>query len=172
MEMPQSGAKVRPKSAAFLAQVGKGRKKGVKNRVTLVKEVAAAIVKSAAMDKHELLERLSRQARADIGMHLKITDGVPQPYIDAENTDTIREITIKRTIKRTAGEDGVTTETKLKVADPRPALVDIAEIYGMKKTPEDPATKGPQVLVQILNQAGVTKEQLRVAVKAALRLED
>ena len=156
-----------PRSLANLkANAGKGRKKGVPNKVTAKHaELALFLAKNEIMDKPELLARLSRLARADIGKHLKIEDGVPSIHVDPEYTDIVREITVKRT----ANEGGVATETKLKIADPRPALVDIAEILGLKKLPAP--TVNMNELVQIL-QVNVAPADLLRAAEAALAAED
>jgi hypothetical protein len=145
--------------------MGKGRPKGSKNKRTLVLEVAKALVESAVMDKAELMGRLSRMARADVGKHLKVTDGIPAVHVDAENTDIIREITVKRTV----GTDGVSTETRLKIADPVTPLMGIAEIYGLKKQPAP--TVDMAVLIQML-QVNVEPAKLREAALAALEQED
>ena len=81
------------KQLANLTNKGKGRKKGVPNRITPeVKALAEQIVRHSVMEKAELLERLSRQARADIGKHLKVDDkGAATVKIDPEHTDTLRE---------------------------------------------------------------------------------
>ena len=155
-----------PRSLANLkANAGKGRKKGVPNKVTAKHaELALFLAKNEIMDKPELLARLSRLARADIGKHLKIEGGVPIVSVDAEHTDIIREVTV-----RNAGGDGPFTEVKLKIADPRPALVDIAEILGLKKLPAP--TVNMNELVQIL-QVNVAPADLLRAAEAALAAED
>ena len=139
--------------------MGKGRPKGSKNRVSKEHlELAMVIAKSAIMEKTELMEKLSRQARADIGKHLKIDDkGDATVRLDPEHTDILREVAVTP-----AG-------TRIKIESPIPALLELAEIYGLKKQP--PPSVDMKVSIQTL-QANLTPAQLREAALAAIAQED
>ena len=147
------------KQLANLTNKGKGRKKGVPNRITPeVKALAEQIVRHSIMEKDELLERLSRQARADIGRHLKIDDtGQVRVEIDLEHADTIRSI------------EPTALGLKIKVDSSLPALAELADIYGLKNQP--PPSIDMKVLIQEL-QANLTPAQLHEAALAALSQED
>lgn len=123
----------------------------------------------AIMRRNELLRRLSAQARADIGKHLRIVDGRGEVYLDQEHTDVLRDVVVKEGPKL---EDGTPawTETRIKVADPVPALTTMARIYGLEKVPTGPQVQ-TNVLVQVLAQSGVDVDRLRDAGKGMLREE-
>ena len=152
---------------ANLTNMGKGRPKGSKDKITKAhKELAMVIAKSVIMEKKELLERLSEQARSDIGKHLTITKDGAEVALNPEHTDILREVTVRSG----GGVEEPWTETKIKVADPVPALRELADIYGMKKSTE--AGKRIPVLIQILNQVGIDPEKSLKAFDEVLALEE
>lgn len=86
----------------------------------------------AALSTAEVLLRLSRQGRSDIGRHLVIDDaGEGRPRLDLKHTDIVREYQVE---EHTIPGDKRRTlvRTKLKVADPVPALLGLARIYGLE----------------------------------------
>jgi len=157
-------------SREFIANMGKGRTKGVKNKITLEhKALARRIAKVAIMEKAELLERLSFQARSSMVPHLKKRpDGTVYVEVDLEEADNVREIAVREGPRL---EDGSPAwkETRVKVADPVPSLLGLADVYGLKKLP--PQSTDINVLVQML-QVNVPPAQLRAAALAALEQED
>lgn len=156
-------------SPEWIANMGKGRTKGVKNKITLEhKALARRIAKVAIMEKAELLERLSFQARSSMVPHLKKRpDGTVYVEVDLEEADNVREIAVRE--GKLVDGSPAWKETRVKVADPVPSLLGLAEIYGLKKLP--PQSTDINVLVQML-QVNVPPAQLRAAALAALEQED
>jgi len=149
--------------------MGKGRRKGVPNKIGKEeKALAKLIVKDAIMEKAELLARLSRQGRSDIGKHLKVENGQAEVYVDPEHTDTIREITVKAGPKDDQG-NVMWNETKIKVADPVVPLQGLARIYGLEKTRP---TLNANVWVAVMAKAGLDVEALHAAAVATLGVEE
>jgi len=149
--------------------MGKGRRKGVPNKIGKEeKALAKLIVKDAIMEKAELLARLSRQGRSDIGKHLKVENGQAQVHVDPEHTDTIREITVKAGPKDDQG-NVMWNETKIKVADPVVPLQGLARIYGLEKAQQP--TLSAKLLVGVLAKAGIDPEKLLLAAVGTLELE-
>lgn len=122
-----------------------------------------AMTEDAVMETAEVMLRLSRQGRADIGKHLSVDDdGNWSVRPSKEHTDTIRHL------KSRSGcdKDGMAwTETEIKVADPVPALQSLARIYGLEK--ESDSGKVVNINIEKL-LAVVSPEQLREANRLAL----
>jgi hypothetical protein len=130
----------------------------------------ASIDAPSKMEAAEVVERLSRQARADLGHHLAWTEaGEPYIRINPEHTDTIREL---RQREGPPGEDGrpLWIERTIKVADPRPAQEALARIHGLDGTraPEEPAISRMRAGLLALLADPEKREQLRALSLAAL----
>lgn len=102
-------------------------------------EIAEAIkirVTESAMSADEVLERLAKQARADIGVFLAIGESgvdIDLTYaIDHNLTDLIKKITHKKTI-RTDKDDSTIEEilTQIELHDAHAALVDIGRHHAL-----------------------------------------
>jgi hypothetical protein len=161
---------IHPNSLANLkARAGKGRPKGARNVIQKEhKELALILAKHEIMEKPELLARLTRIARADVGKHLKIENGQAEVHLDPEHTDIIREITVKDGPRDDAGKR-MWTETRLKVADPVVPLQGLARIYGLEKTRP---TLNANVWVAVMAKAGLDVEALHAAAVATLGVEE
>lgn len=104
-------------------------------------KLAKARVGQVVMTAAEVQERLSKQARSDIGVHLKIhEDGHYTVELDPDHTDIVRAIKVRQGADR----DGMPwSETELKVADPNVPLQALARIYGLDKSdrPDQPGAR-------------------------------
>ena len=116
----------------------------------------------AAMGKEETLLRLSRQARADIGRHLRFGEaGDVSLRVSKDHTDIIREYVEEEVRTTKAGETLTEVRTKrLKVADPVPSLQTLAKIHGLEKPgPGQGLTVNGNVLLQVALDAGIPREK-------------
>jgi len=164
--------KPRGMNPEFLAHVGKGRKKGVPNKTTPVKKVATQLVQGLIMEQTELLARLTRHGRADIGKHLKFSEdgkllGVE---VDPQYTEIIRDLELKEGPRDEKTGKPLWTETKVRVADPMPALGQLAKYHGLEKAAQGQLSA--TVWLAIFQRAGLTGERLRAAALATLEVEE
>lgn len=122
------------------------------------KALALKRTASVVMTAAEVQERLSRQARADIGYHLELTeDGGYRVKLDPERTDIIRGIKIKSGCDK----DGMPwTETELRVNDPNTPLQALARIYGLDKT-DRPDPPGSRTLNLTVVLGKLSEDELR-----------
>lgn len=124
----QAGLAAGAKSAEYAAVLGHRMLKNAKVKAyiaELTEAPLAAATAAAKMGADETLERLAMIARADAGVHLSINgDGDATVVLDPKQTGILREITsVRRTVGKDAdGNPKVELETKIKVADPLPAL--------------------------------------------------
>ena len=128
------------KSAQALAVIG-GRVLRASRATGLLQQRLAEVESAERMAADEVIVRLSRLARADIGQHLRWgEDGEPYLRIDPAHTDTIRELR-QRDGPPNGDKAPAWVERMVKVADPRPALEALARIHGLdgKQPPEKPA---------------------------------
>lgn len=107
----------------------------------------------AVMSAAEVQERLTTLARADLGAHLEVdADGVPRVKIDPAQTYILREVSTRHGPEDEVRGGATWTETKVRVADPRPALEALARIKGLgegARSDGGVTITGP-VLVQLL----------------------
>lgn len=125
---------------------------------------ASARTRGAVMGAREVMERLSEQARADLGDHLRIRrDGSHEVRLNRKRTKTLRSI---ETVKRSP--DGTVRRDKIQVSDPVPPLRSLARIYGLE-TPDQPGPPPVQIRVELLRQ--LPEADLRQLLPVMERLE-
>ena len=110
-------------------------------------------IEAAVMDEAELLWRLTMIGRSDIGSHLEIAeDGSFRVKLDRQKTGIVREVVTKEIMGGDEGK-GAVLETRIKVADPLPALLGLAKIKGIEpeERPKDSGGARNNILV-ILGQ--------------------
>ncbi len=120
--------------------------------------VVAKRVRPRIADRNEVLRRLTRQARADVGLHLAISgDGTPAVAIDPRHTGIIRGVKVKNGPTDKVTGQPQWTETEIKVADPVPPLVALARIYGMEDQLQKPGDR--TLIINVLHE--LPRERLR-----------
>lgn len=101
-----------------------------------IAEVISQRVTESAMSAEEVMERLAKQARADIGDFLAVGESgvdIDLTYAVQNNlTDLIKKLTHKKTV-RTDKDDNVTEETfiQIELHDAHAALVDIGRHHAL-----------------------------------------
>jgi hypothetical protein len=135
-----------------------------------------AIETPSKMEAAEVIERLSRLARADLGEHLRYDEhdeAVGPKVMRGAGTYTVGEFEVIEEVRRRKdGEDEVSqVRRKIKVKDSLKALEALARIYGLDGTrsPEEPPITRMRAGFLALLADPQKREQLRALSLAALR---